>query len=158
MVQEGSFSNKLRCSPHLALRRKELSCENQPGSTLGTTKAARFAAWGLAVIIIALSAVPAGLRPVTGAPHDFEHFAAYWAAGLAFGLGYQSRHGLLAFMLVGFAGSIEIGQWFVPGRHARLGDFIVDALAMCVGVAMASLVNQIRARLIWKRVSGTPPD
>jgi VanZ family protein len=91
--------------------------------------------------------VPADLRPVTGAPHDVEHFAAYWATGLAFGLGYHRRHGLVGSMLVAFAGSIEIGQLFVPGRHARLSDFIVDALAMCMGVAMVSLVNQIRARI-----------
>jgi VanZ family protein len=112
-----------------------------------TPKAARLAAWGLIAVIIALSVVPAGLRPVTGAPHDVEHFAAYWAAGLAFGLGYQRRHGLLAFMFVGFAASIEVVQFFVPGRHARLGDFIVDALAMCTGLAMASAVKQVRARV-----------
>jgi VanZ family protein len=112
-----------------------------------TAKVARLAAWGFVAVIIALSVVPADLRPVTGAPHDIEHFAAYWTTGVAFGLGYERRHTLLALMLVAFAASIEIGQWFVPGRHARLGDFIVDALAMCVGLAMASLVNEIRARI-----------
>jgi VanZ family protein len=38
-----------------------------------------------------------------------------------------------------FAGFVEIAQLFVPGRHARLSDFIVDALAMCVGALAVML-------------------
>jgi len=43
-------------------------------------------------------------------------------------------------MLVIFAGAVELAQTGVPGRHARLSDFIVDALAACVGVAIASIL------------------
>jgi VanZ family protein len=50
----------------------------------------------------------------------------------AFGLGYKRRHDLLAILLVVFSGAIEIAQLFVPGRHARLGDFIIDAVAACM--------------------------
>ena len=34
--------------------------------------------------------------------------------------------------LVIFAGAIEIAQVLIPGRHARLSDFLVDAVSMCV--------------------------
>lgn len=91
--------------------------------------------------------VPPDLRPETGAPHDLEHFLIYSAAGLAFGLGYPRKHGLLAILLLIYAASIEIAQLFVPGRHARLSDFIVDALAMCVGLMMVSLISRIRAQI-----------
>jgi VanZ family protein len=108
---------------------------------------ARIAAWSLATAIAVLSVVPPNLRPETGAPHDVEHFLIYSATGLAFGLGYDRKHGLLAILLLIFAGSIEIAQLFVPGRHARLSDFIVDAFAMCVGLMIVSLISRIRAQI-----------
>ena len=109
--------------------------------------AIRIAAWGLAVMIIVLSLVPPELRPETGAPHDLEHFMAYAVTGIAFCIGYSRRAAMLAFTLVIFAGCVEISQLFVPGRHARLSDFIVDALAMCFGVGTVSLVRQFRVRI-----------
>ena len=68
----------------------------------------------------------------------------YLATGLAFGLGYDRKRDLLAILLVIFSGSVEIIQLFIPGRHARLSDFTVDALAMCCGVMMVSLVSRMR--------------
>jgi hypothetical protein len=99
-------------------------------------KAAQITAWLLAAAIMILSLAPPWLRPETGTPHNFEHFAIFAATGLAFGLGYN-RAWLIAFELVIFSGAIELGQLLVPGRHARLSDFIVDALALCLGMIMA---------------------
>lgn len=103
--------------------------------------AARIASWCLSAVITVLSLVPPNLRPETAAPHSLEHFAIFFATGIAFGLGYSRRPGIVAVALVIFAGAIEIAQKLVPGRHARWSDFIVDALALCVGVAMASFVG-----------------
>ena len=105
---------------------------------------ARVAAWSLAAAIVALSVLPPDLRPETGIPHNFEHFSIYSVAGLAFGLGYDRKPVLTAILLLIFTGSIEIAQLFVPGRHARLSDFIVDAFAMCVGLVLTSLTGRIR--------------
>jgi hypothetical protein len=107
---------------------------------------ARVIGWSLAAAIVALSVVPATLRPETGLPHNFEHFAIFWATGLAFALGY-SLTPLLATILVVFAGGVEILQLFIPGRHARLSDFIVDALASVIGLMTVLLVAQKRNRL-----------
>jgi VanZ family protein len=104
---------------------------------------ARISAWVLAAIIVVLSLVPPGLRPETGAPHDLEHFAIFVATGLVFGLGYARRYGIVAIFLVVFAGTIEIAQLFVPGRHARLSDFVVDALAACIGLLATLLVRGV---------------
>jgi VanZ family protein len=93
---------------------------------------ARTGAWLLAVAIIVLSLVPPSLRPETDLPHDLEHFAIFVATGVAFGVGYIRRPGLVMISLMIFAGAIELAQIVVPGRHARLSDFIVDALAACV--------------------------
>ena len=121
------------------------------GSPIGAgsqgSKAARIAAWSLAAAIVILSLVPPALRPETSAPHSLEHLIIYAATGFAFGLGYKGRHDLLAILLVIFSGSIEIAQLFVPGRHARLSDFIIDAVAACIGLVMSSLLSLARARI-----------
>ena len=106
---------------------------------------ARVAGWGLVAAIVILSVVPAPLRPETSLPHHLEHFAIYFATGLAFALGY-SLMPLLATLLVMFSGAVEILQLFIPGRHARLSDFIVDALASVVGLMTVLLVAQMRNR------------
>ena len=106
---------------------------------------ARVGGWSLAAAIVMLSVVPATLRPETGLPHNIEHFAIYWATGLAFALGY-SLTPLLATILVIFSGAVEVLQLFIPGRHARLSDFMVDALASVIGLTTVLLVTQMRNR------------
>jgi VanZ family protein len=103
-------------------------------------KVVRISAWLLAAAIVALSLVPPWLRPETDVPHDLEHFAIFAATGLAFGLGYSRRYFAVVVALLIFTGAIEIVQIVVPGRHARLTDFIVDALAVWIGLAAASYV------------------
>ena len=110
------------------------------------SKLARIAAWVLTAAIVVLSLVPPTLRFETSAPHSVEHFAIYVATGFAFGLGYKQRHDLLAILLVIFTGSIEIAQLFVPGRHARISDFIIDAMAACIGLVIAPLPGTVFVR------------
>jgi VanZ family protein len=110
------------------------------------SKAARIAAWSLAAAIVVLSLVPPALRPETSAPHSLEHLIIYAATGFAFGLGYTRNRGLLAILLVIFSSFIEIAQLFVPGRHARLSDFIIDAIAVCIGLVISMFLSLARAR------------
>jgi VanZ family protein len=106
----------------------------------------RIVAWTLATAITILSILPPDLRPDTGVPHYLEHFAIYWATGLAFGLGYERKQGLLAVLLVIFSGTVELAQLFVPGRHARLSDFVVDAIAVCVGLLSVAPIAGLSSR------------
>lgn len=109
-------------------------------------RVAQIAGWTLAIAIVVLSIVPPTLRPETDVPHVLEHFSIFFATGLAFGLGYARRHDMLALRLVVFDAAVEIAQLFVPGRHARLSDFIVDAIATSLGVMSVSLLSWIRAQ------------
>jgi hypothetical protein len=102
-------------------------------------KAAQIAGWALVIVVIALSLVPPSLRPHTGVPHHLEHLAIFALTGLAFGLAYDRKLVATLIGLVLFAGAIELAQLFVPGRHSRLSDFIVDALAGCAGAVLASI-------------------
>src|SRR5712692_1525909 len=99
----------------------------------------QIAAWLLVLTILWLSLVPPSHRPVTDAPHYVEHIAIFLVTGSCMGIGYPYRYWFQAIAFVIFAGSIEIAQLWVPGRHARLNDFIMDGLAAVVGVGLAWL-------------------
>src|SRR2546421_3284177 len=99
----------------------------------------RVLAWLLALAIVALSLVPPSYRPITEASHNLEHLAIFLATGFAFGVAYPDKSFALVIELVIFCGAIELAQRWVPGRHARLSDFIVDAAAACIGLGVASV-------------------
>jgi len=46
-------------------------------------------------------------------------------------------------------GVLELLQLWMPGRHARLADFVVDALAACVGLALIGAFDWATQRLGW---------
>lgn len=107
-------------------------------------RAVQLTAWLLACAITVLSLSPASLRPVTVVPHDLEHLGIFLAMGLAFGAGYFSRPWAVFGGLLIFSGVIEIAQLFVPGRHARITDFVFDAGAACVGAGLAYGAAHVR--------------
>src|SRR5580704_19269967 len=118
-------------------------------------RVAKIASWTLAAAIIILSVVPPSLRPETGVPHELEHFLIYAITGFSFGLAYELQYASLAILLALFAGTVEIAQLFVPGRHARLSDFIVDAIAMCAG-ALAVMLRPKPVRAM-SQIAPAPP-
>ena len=65
-----------------------------------------------------------------------EHFLVHILLGVAFGIGYAKRIWLQALGLVALIGAIELAQIFVPGRHARVSDFLIDAGAACLGIGL----------------------
>ncbi len=103
-------------------------------------------AWVCVLAIGVLSLVKPSLRPVTIVPHNMEHLAIFAATGIAAGLGYPARPLRNMVLLVIFAGIVELAQLFVPGRHARVIDFVVDALSACVGALLAAAFVKLRAR------------
>jgi VanZ family protein len=65
---------------------------------------------------------------------------------MAFGFGYPHRYGLLTIALPAFTAAIEVAQTWVPDRHARMSDFLVDAAASCLGVGLSYASLKFRAR------------
>jgi VanZ family protein len=115
---------------------------------------ARVLAWCLLGMLVVVSLVPSALRPETGAPHDLEHFVPYLVTGIAFSVGYPGRMTLLTVSLVAYCGLVELAQLMVPGRHARLSDFVVDAVAAIVGIAIGSVLSASSTR----RSGQNPPQ
>jgi len=101
--------------------------------------------WLCLAAIGALSLVAPSMRPVTFLPHSFEHVAIFALAGLALGLGYPNRAASQMIALTLFAAAVELAQFYAPGRHPRLSDFVVDALAACAGVVVASMLAHLKS-------------
>jgi len=107
--------------------------------------------WILLLAIAALSFVPPPLRPITGLPHIVEHAATYLIAGCAFGLGYPNRFLTSLAGLSTFTLAIELVQLWIPGRHARGLDFLVDVFSLSLGLGIAR-VKVHRFKLLIARL------
>ena len=89
-----------------------------------------------------MTVVPTPLRVVTGLPHNIEHALIFSAAGIAVRLGYELRLSVVCAAAVVFCVGLELVQLAVPGRHARVSDFVVDAAAACMGLGIAWTVRR----------------
>jgi VanZ family protein len=95
-------------------------------------------AWLLAVAVTFATLGPPQFRPHADAfGHAGEHALAFVLVGLAFGTAYPHHRTLAAGVSVILIGILELLQLLAPGRHARLEDFVVDALAALAGFAIA---------------------
>ena len=107
----------------------------------------RFFAWLLAAAVTFATLGPPGLRPHSDLGQDGEHALAFLLVGLAFGLAYRQRRLAVAAVSVVMIGVLELMQFWAPGRHARLEDFLVDAATACAGFALAAATDWAMARL-----------
>jgi hypothetical protein len=101
----------------------------------------RLFAWLLAAAVTFATLGPPQFRPHSNLGQDGEHTLAFVLVGLAFALAYPRQRMLTAAIAVVMIGVIEILQFWAPGRHARLEDFVVDATAACAGIAMAAVLG-----------------
>jgi|SRR5665213_117161 len=105
-------------------------------------------AWLLAAAVTFATLGPPRYRPHSHLlGQDGEHALAFILLGLAFGLAYRQHRLLTAGIAVVMTGLLEVLQFWAPGRHARLEDFIVDALTACIGIAVAAALDWAMQRL-----------
>ena len=105
----------------------------------------RWAAWGILFGLLALTVVPAEVRPILVRGHYTEHLLAFTSLGMAFATAYRNQTTILLAGLAGFTALIEALQLLLPTRHARWQDLIVDLFAVCAGVAVTRLVQKARS-------------
>ncbi len=103
----------------------------------------RSLAWLLAAAVTFATLSPPRLRPHSNLGQDGEHALAFLLVGLAFGLAYPRHRLFISVVAVPLIGLLEILQLWVPGRHARMEDFIVDALATCIGCLFTVGLNRV---------------
>lgn len=104
------------------------------------------AAWLLIAAVTFATLGPPRYRPMTALGQDSEHALAFVLVGLAVGLAWPRHPWRTALISVVLTGIVEVLQFLAPGRHARLEDFIVDALALCLGLGVAVGVHRLARR------------
>lgn len=75
---------------------------------------------------------------------DAEHFTSFFLTGILSYLAYPRRLAVSLLAGIAFAAGVELLQIPLPGRHARLSDFIIDASAACIGTVFGFLLVRIR--------------
>lgn len=94
---------------------------------------------------------PASQRPQMSVGQNAEHALAFVLLGLAFGFAHTRNRWLTAAGVIFFTGLIELLQFMAPGRHPRMSDFVVDALAAAVGLAAAAAIGLMLGRTLRPR-------
>jgi glycopeptide antibiotics resistance protein len=110
-------------------------------------KILRIAAIAILVGLALATIVPASARPVTGLQHDIEHGLAFMLAGFGLALAFETSMAWMLFAAVSFTLALECAQIPLPSRHARLQDFIVDSIGICLGIVLARLGKSVLPRL-----------
>jgi hypothetical protein len=98
------------------------------------------AGWLALAFIVYATLSPIDARPVVARPH-FEHFAAFAAMGLAFGLAYPNRLLLVVAIVFGSAFGLEALQLLTPDRHGRLLDALIKASGGICGIGVGQLAS-----------------
>jgi hypothetical protein len=107
----------------------------------------RIIAWLLTAAVTFATLGPPKYRPHSALGQDGEHALAFVLVGLAFGVAYPRHRLLTAVLAVILIGVLELLQHWMPGRHARWEDFVVDALAACAGIAVAPVLDWAMQRM-----------
>jgi hypothetical protein len=107
----------------------------------GMTVLLRLAAWLLATAVAFATLGPPRYRPHSNLGQDGEHTLAFVMIGIAFALAYPQHRRLAVGVSIVMIGVLEVLQLWAPGRHARVEDFVVDALAACAGFAITAIVG-----------------
>jgi VanZ family protein len=108
----------------------------------------RTGAWLALAIIAVLSALPGDMRPEVIADGRYEHFAAYFIAGLLLGLGYPRPGQMLVsgLLLAIGAGALEAAQLWIPGRTASAEDLAISTLGAWSALVLIGLLDWTRDR------------
>jgi len=109
----------------------------------------RLCAWLLAAAVTFFTLGPPHYRPHALLGQDADHSLAFLLVGLAFAFAYPEHRRVAVIMSVVLIGALELLQLLAPGRHARLEDFVVDALAAIAGFALAALLDWAKQHR-WK--------
>jgi VanZ family protein len=100
----------------------------------------RLAGWACVITIAVLSLLPrpVGVGSEFGAP-ELDHVFAYFLTAGLIALGHMRTRTriVVCMLLIGFGGFMELGQAAIPGRDGSIGDFLVNAIGVGMGLVTA---------------------
>ncbi len=112
---------------------------------MGLAGAAKFGFWLILAAIAVLSLLPLQYAVQSGASDKIEHFIAYAALTACGRVGFAGRIAplRLATALVGYGITIEIAQYFIPGRMMSGLDILANTLGVLIGLGLAFLTLKV---------------
>ncbi|TRC78517.1 hypothetical protein FJV80_24555 [Mesorhizobium sp. WSM4310] len=116
------------------------------------TSISRITALVLLAIIVFATLSPIQMRPHVGDP-NVERALAYLLFGLALGLGFPNRAARTIALVIFVAATLELMQIFDPGRHARISDGSLKALAGIFGIAAIQICLRVAVRYRPRRTT-----
>ncbi|HEV2506140.1 MAG TPA: VanZ family protein [Mesorhizobium sp.] len=105
----------------------------------------RLASIFLLALIVFATLSPIGLRPHLG-DANLERALAYMLLGSALALSFPRHTIRTAVFVVGIAAVLELLQLIDPGRHGRIEDMAIKAVAGLVGIAAITLAGRLLRR------------
>ena len=101
----------------------------------------RWATWCVVLALAILSWTPAEDMVRPGWGYHLEHVIAYLISGVIATLGYGRRRGYMTVgvLLCVYAGILEIGQNWSPGRSPAFDDFAASSMGALLGATLAWL-------------------
>ena len=107
--------------------------------------ALKFTAWACIIGLAVASLTPAQEMFRTGFNTRLEHMVAYLFAGIAVIAAYpRTSKWSLAAILCAYAGVLELGQMYVPGRHAALLDWLASSSGVLCACATVFAFRDLR--------------
>lgn len=76
-----------------------------------------------------------------------EHFLAYFLSAITISVAqrHNTHPSWVGLALVLYAGVLELGQLYVPGRHSAVADFCASAFGALMGAAVVFAVSRATA-------------
>jgi VanZ family protein len=107
---------------------------------------------GCVIALATLAWLPAGIMTRTALGGHTEHFIAYLGTSILTGLAFQKSPRLVVqcVLLIMYAAILETGQFYSPGRHPALQDFVFSSAGVLVGslglwIARARMLSWLKA-------------
>lgn len=111
----------------------------------------------ITIAVLSLLPRPVGVGSGFGAP-ELDHLFAYLVTAGVLALGHMRTRSRLVvcILLIGFGGLMELGQAAIPGRDAGIGDFLVNAFGVGVGLVTAMHFDRMVLSRVWRTASPPP--
>ena len=100
-------------------------------------------------LVILLSVIPGEVQVRTGSSKGLEYAIAYLVLALVLGAGYRSFKWAaigIAILLTALSGTLELIQFWCPGRTPSVADWFAGVFGAVVGVALCDAPKVLRER------------